>query len=129
MEKDFRIVIDIDKVICSEKKENERYQDLRPQDDIVKKLKEYKKNGFYIIIYSSRNMNTYNENLGKINANTAKIILDWLEKYDIPFDEIYFGKPWCGFKGFYVDDKTIRPDEFLYLSYEEILKITGTSDC
>ena len=51
------------------------------------------------------------------------MVLEWLEKHDIPYDEIYYGKQWQGHGGFYVDDKTIRPDEFLSLSYEEILKI------
>ena len=68
-------------------------------------------------------MNTYDNNIGKINANTAKIILDWLEKYNIPHDEIYFGKPWCGFKGFYVDDRAIRPSEFLSKDYDEIVNL------
>jgi capsule biosynthesis phosphatase len=35
------------------------------------------------------------------------------------------GKPWGGRGGFYVDDKAIRPDEFLRLSYEEILALVG----
>ena len=68
-------------------------------------------------------MNTYNNNLGRINAHTAKIVLEWLDKHEIPYDEIYFGKPWCGFKGFYVDDKTIRPSEFISKSYKEIIKL------
>ena len=33
------------------------------------------------------------------------------------------GKPWCGFEGFYVDDKAIRPNELVDLSYEEIQKL------
>ena len=38
----------------------------------------------------------------------------------MPYDDIVIGKPWCGFEGFYVDDKAIRPSEFSTLSYEEI---------
>ena len=67
-------------------------------------------------------MRTYDGNIGKINANTAKVLFDWLEKYQVPYDEIHFGKPWCGKNGFYIDDKTVRPDEFLSMEYEEILK-------
>ena len=48
--------------------------------------------GFYIILNTSRNMRTYNGNIGLINKNTAKV--HYLEKYDIPYDEIYYGKPW-----------------------------------
>jgi len=62
-------------------------------------------------------MRTYEGNIGLINANTLPIIHDWLTRHKIPFDEILVGKPWCGFEGFYVDDKTIRPSEFVNLSY------------
>jgi capsule biosynthesis phosphatase len=33
---------------------------------------------------------------------------------------VFVGKPWCGHEGFYVDDKTVRPDEFATMSYSEI---------
>jgi len=123
MEKENIIVIDIDGCLCEKKEEGETYSELKPINAIVEKLREYKNKGFYIILYTSRNMNTYDNNLGKINANTAKIILAWLDRYKIPYDEIYFGKPWCGFKGFYIDDETIRPREFLSKSYDEIVKL------
>jgi len=65
-------------------------------------------------------MRTYNGSVGLINVNTLPIILEWLEKHDVPYDEIIVGKPWCGHEGFYVDDKAIRPSEFNTLSYDEI---------
>ena len=41
-------------------------------------------------------------------------------RHDIPFDEIHVGKPWCGTEGFYIDDRAIRPSEFVALSLGEI---------
>jgi len=46
-----------------------------------------------------------------------------LVRHEIPYDELYVGKPWCGFEGFYVDDKAIRPDELVKLSYAEICQL------
>jgi capsule biosynthesis phosphatase len=99
------------------------YKNSTPNERVIFKLKEYKKKGYEIIISTSRNMRTHKGNLGKINATTLPLVIEWLEKYDIPYDEIYMGKPWCGTEGFYVDDKAIRPDEFLNLSHEEICKV------
>lgn len=65
-------------------------------------------------------MRTYESNIGKINIYTLPNIIDWLKKNDVPFDEVYIGKPWCGFDGFYIDDKSIRPSEFVKYTYEEI---------
>lgn len=41
----------------------------------------------------------------------------------MPYDEIIIGKPWCGYDGFYVDDKAIRPSEFISLNYEQIKEL------
>lgn len=117
------IVIDLDGTLCSNKESHQNYLELQPHEEVILKLREYRKKGFYIIIYSSRNMRTYEGNIGLINANTLKDIFQWLDSYSIPYDEVHVGKPWCGFDGFYVDDKTIRPQEFLDLSYDEITEL------
>jgi len=65
-------------------------------------------------------MRTYDGNVGKINVHTLPTILDWLERHKVPYDEVIVGKPWCGFDGFYVDDKAIRPSEFTSMTYDEI---------
>jgi capsule biosynthesis phosphatase len=75
------------------------------------------------VIYTSRNVRTFVGNLGKISAHTLPIIIDWLRRYQVPYDEIYVGKPWCGHEGFYVDDKAIRPKEFLENSHEQIMHL------
>jgi capsule biosynthesis phosphatase len=68
-------------------------------------------------------MNTHSGNVGLITATTAKTLMAWLDRHQVPYDELHVGKPWGGKGGFYVDDKAIRPDEFTRLSYEEILAI------
>jgi capsule biosynthesis phosphatase len=120
--KDKRVVFDIDGVLCK-KDPSLDYADRVPHPDITKKVREYNKRGYYIILYTARNMNTHEGRIGRINADTAKTLLQWLDKYDIPHDEIHYGKPWCGHDGFYVDDKAIRPSEFLNSSSKEVLDI------
>lgn len=124
----FRIVIDVDGTLAELKPPGKSYADLAPKPEIVEKLREYRAQGFYIVVFSSRNMRTYANNVGLLQANTLPVMLDWLKEHDIPFDEIHVGKPWCGFDGFYVDDKAIRPDEFAKLSYEEIMALVGGSE-
>lgn len=119
------IVVDVDGTLCPVKRKDERYEDLVPYTPMVEKLREYQSKGYTILLYTSRNMNTHMSNLGKINKLTAPLLLQWLEKWQIPYDEILFGKPWPQKKGFYVDDRAIRPDEFLQLSEEEIHQLLG----
>lgn len=117
------IVLDIDGTICEIKDKNGSYSEVKPKYDVVKKLKEYRDNGFYIILFTSRQMRTYKGNIGRINANTAKVLFTWLDEYNIPYDEVHFAKPWCGRNGFYVDDKAIRPSEFVDKSHSEIMEL------
>ena len=120
-------IFDIDGTICPIKAKEEKYEDLVPYKEILDKLNYYHDNGAKIILFTSRNMNSYGGNIGLINKNTAKILLEWLEKWEIPYDEIVYGKPWPGHKGFYVDDRSLRPDEFLRYSVDELNKICEKS--
>ncbi|MBQ7593941.1 MAG: capsular biosynthesis protein [Synergistaceae bacterium] len=120
-------MFDIDGTLCPIKTKEEKYEDLIPYENVLEKLRYYKANGAKIVLLTSRNMNTYGGNLGLINKHTAKILLEWLDKWEIPYDEIIYGKPWPGHKGFYVDDRTIRPDEFLKYSPEELNEICAGS--
>ena len=116
-----RLIFDLDDTLCTT--QNGDYANAQPITEVVEKLREYHRQGFTIVINTSRNMRTYQGNIGAINKNTLPIIIDWLGRHDIPYDELYVGKPWCGFEGFYVDDKAIRPDELVKLSYPEICQL------
>jgi capsule biosynthesis phosphatase len=113
MEKPYTFIIDVDGTLCPIKAKDESYADLVPYREMVDQIRRYHDAGARIVLFTSRNMNSYGGNLGLINKHTAKTMTEWLEKWEIPYDEILFGKPWPGHNGFYVDDRTVRPDEFL----------------
>lgn len=117
------LVMDIDGTLCEIKRDGQTYADVKPIAAMVERLHEYHQRGFHIILFTSRNMQTYGANLGMIMANTAPVVIEWLARHRIPYDELHFGKPWPGRGGFYVDDRAIRPSEFLSLSYEEIQEL------
>ena len=121
-----RLIVDLDDTICRTIDGN--YNQSLPDLDVIEKLRQYKLNGFEIVISTSRNMKTFSGNIGKINSITLPIIISWLNENNVPYDEIFVGKPWCGTEGFYIDDRAIRPDEFVNLSYLEIRKIIGKID-
>ena len=115
------LVLDIDKTLTLG--DNKDYSLVSPNLEVINKVREYKKEGFRIILFTARNMRSFKNNVGEINTKTLPVLIDWLENHKVPYDEIFVGKPWCGYDGFYVDDKTIRPSEFIEKSYDEILKI------
>lgn len=119
-----RLILDLDDTICHTV--NGDYKNAEPNTKVIDKIKEYKNNGFEIVISTSRNVRTFDGNIGLINANTLPIIIGWLVSNNVPYDEIYVGKPWCGNEGFYVDDKAIRPNEFEEYSIDEIKNLLTT---
>ena len=116
-----RLIVDLDDTVSF--KLAESYKNAIPDMGFIKKLKRYKEEGFEIVINTSRNMRTYEGNIGKINKYTLPIIKEWLDIHLDFYDEIYVGKPWCGFDGFYIDDMAILPIEFMDNGYDEIKAI------
>lgn len=113
-----RIIVDIDDTLSRTR--NGDYANATVIEPVRKRLVELQEEGFTIVLHSARNMRSYQGNIGMICANTLPVLLEWLKLHDVPYDEIIMGKPWCGFEGFYIDDKALRPDEFASLSLEDI---------
>jgi capsule biosynthesis phosphatase len=101
----YRFCVDLDGTICYTKKEGECYSDVEPIPGSIETLQTLRKNGHYIIIYTARNMITYNNNIGKIIANQSSVVIEWLKKHNIPYDELHFGKPVADY---YIDDKAVK---------------------
>ena len=109
-----RICIDLDGVICQLKKDNQQYSDLQPMPGARDAVKILRSQGHFIILYTARHMKTTQGNLGGVMAKLGKITLDWLEKHEIEFDEIYFGKPYADI---YIDDLARK-----FVSWQAIMK-------
>ncbi|MEZ9268934.1 HAD hydrolase family protein [Vibrio splendidus] len=115
------LIVDLDGTLT--KLDSDNYREVSPRYDMIDKLRHYKDDGFDITISTARNMRTYDGNVGKINIHTLPVIIEWLDRHGVPYDNIIVGKPWCGKSGFYIDDKSIRPSEFLSMSYQEISEL------
>jgi capsule biosynthesis phosphatase len=119
-----RIVVDLDGTL-TEDDSSRSYAEKRPQPRVVEKLREYKEVGFTITVLTARNMRSFEGNVGLINVHTLPTVLAWLDQHGVPYDEVVVGKPWCGEQGFYVDDRALRPDEFVSLSPAEVSRLFG----
>ena len=59
-----------------------------------------------MFIYTARRMRTHGSNVGAIIADIGEITINTLKEFDIPYDELFFGKPYAHF---YIDDLMINP--------------------
>jgi capsule biosynthesis phosphatase len=114
------VVVDVDGTLAGRRGAGQSYAEVPPVPRVVQRIRSLQKQGYWIILYTSRNMRTHGGNIGRIMRHTAPVLVEWLARHEIPYDELHFGKPWCGNDGFYVDDRAIRPREFVTLELEEI---------
>lgn len=105
------LIVDIDKTICH-KQDQDEYSDAIPDNKVCNALRKANDEGVYIILFTSRNMRSFKGSIGLINKITAPILLKWLNDFNIPFDEIYFGKPW-GNSVQYIDDKSLSIENLI----------------
>ena len=103
--KNKRICFDLDNTLVTFPTITNDYTSVKPIEKNINLLKYLKKMGNTIIIYTARRMMTHHSNLGKVNADIGKITFDSLEKFNIPYDEIFFGKPNADF---YIDDLAVN---------------------
>lgn len=104
-----KIVFDVDDTICS----NIRrlgYENCTPDYEVIKKINHLHDNlGFFITLHTARGMVSCNGDAEKIIAKNKKILEDWLERYDVHYDELIFCKP---IADLYVDDKALNVADF-----------------
>ncbi|MFM1648435.1 HAD hydrolase family protein [Aeromonas salmonicida] len=116
-----KLIVDLDGTLTIS--DTNDYQSVKPNVAVINQLKKYHADGFTIVISTARNMRTYEGNVGKINIHTIPTIVAWLDKYEVPYDELLVGKPWCGHDGFYIDDRAVRPSEFSSMTFSEITSL------
>ena len=110
-----RFCFDLDNTLVTSPVIPNDYSSVKPIYKNIEYLRYLKNTGHYIIIYTARRMRTHKSNVGLILKDISKITYETLENFDIPYDEIYFGKPYADF---YIDDLAIN-------AYEDLEKQTG----
>jgi capsule biosynthesis phosphatase len=117
MSKKMRICIDLDGTICDIRHDPLTYAEVRPKEGVQEKIKALRSAGHTVVIYTARNMGSTGHNIGKALRNVGKVTFDWLDKYGIEYDEIFFGKPNSDIM---IDDRAFRFNNWAEIT-EELL--------
>jgi capsule biosynthesis phosphatase len=101
-----RICFDLDNTLVTYPTIPNDYSSVKPIQNAIDLLKYFKGIGYEIIIHTARRMKTHNSNVGKVIKDIASVTIDTLEKFNIEYDELIFGKP---IADIYIDDRSINP--------------------
>jgi len=117
------LVVDVDGTLCPIKPADMAYGDLPAEPAMKARLAQLRADGWYIVLFSSRGMRTYGGDVVAILDHVLPPMVEWLDRNGIAYDEVQLAKPWPGHDGFYIDDRAVRPREFLTLSLEELADV------
>lgn len=104
--KPLRLCFDLDNTLVSYPATEADYSTVRPIEQNIAFVRFLKRLGHTIIIYTARRMKTHHGNVGAVVNDIGQVTIETIRKFNIPCDELYFGKPYADF---YIDDLCIDP--------------------
>lgn len=99
-----RMCFDLDGTLVSHPKVRGDYSTVEPVATNIEFLRQAKARGAYIIIYTARRMRTHDGDVARVVADVGDVTKEVLKRFEIPYDELIFGKPYAHF---YIDDLAV----------------------
>lgn len=111
-----RVCFDLDNTLVTYPTVVGDYSTVRPNTAMVELARKLHSEGHIIIIHTARRMTTHRYNVGAVMKDIAATTLRTLDDFEIPYDEILFGKP---IADIYIDDRAVNPyrDSILSMGY------------
>ena len=104
-----RVVFDLDETIC--RHTNRDYANAAPVWLTIERMRQLRERfpECEIVIHTARGMKSCGGDVEKADAKNRAVTEDWLERHNVPYDILVFGKP---FADAYIDDKAITLEEW-----------------
>lgn len=118
------IITDLDDTLSFT--QNRDWENAKPNIDLINKLNFFFKIGYKIIIVTARGQISCNGNSIEADKKYRTQIETWLQKNNVLYHELSFQKKLAVY---YIDDKSIRPDEFINIEHEELKGMSGAYIC
>lgn len=107
------IVCDVDDTISVH--HNRDYKNAIPNLPLIKKLNALYDAGWEIIYQTARGQLSFNGDIELIEKHRRPVLEEWMHRHGVKYTQLSFQKKLAQY---YIDDKAIRPDEFLDMKLE-----------
>jgi capsule biosynthesis phosphatase len=101
-----RVCFDLDNTLVTYPTVPNDYSTVKPIPDMISLAQKLHSEGHTIIIHTARRMKTHKYNVGAVCKDIGMVTFLTLEKFNIPYDELLFGKP---IADIYIDDRAVNP--------------------
>lgn len=113
-----RVCFDLDNTLVTYPVVHGDYSTVRPIPAMIELARSLKAAGHTIIIHTARRMGTHHGNTAAVIADIGAVTFKTLADFEIPYDELLFGKPLADM---YIDDRAVNP-------YRNDMKCMGLLD-
>jgi len=96
-----RFCFDLDNTLVTYPEIIGDYTTVKPKKENIDTVRKLKRLGHHIIIHTARRMRTHHGDVKAVEAEIKELTIETLKEFDIPYDELYFGKPYADL---YIDD-------------------------
>ncbi len=107
------IVLDLDGTLTVDDK-RVPYPERAPWTDVHDAAHTARSRGYGLIVLTARGMRTWKNVREDVERHVRPGVEAWLAHQDLAADAVHVAKPWCGPGGFYVDDRNLHIEEFLW---------------
>jgi len=107
------IVLDLDGTLTRDRKDTP-YPEKPPRESVHVAARAAQARGYGLLVVTARNMRSFQGDLERIRAHTLPVARDWIARHGLTPNDVLGGKPWAGPRGFYVDDRALHLEEFVW---------------
>lgn len=107
------IVLDLDGTLTRDRKDAP-YPEKPPREPVHAAARAAQARGYGLLVATARNMRSFQGDLERIRAHTLPLARAWIARHGLTPDDVIGGKPWAGPRGFYVDDRALHLEEFVW---------------
>lgn len=107
------VIVDLDGTITVDEKAVP-YAKKRENTKIISAINAATQKGLGIMVMTARGMRTYKGVISDVEEHVRPGVVSWLDDKDVNYEQLHVGKPWCGPRGYYVDDRNLHLEEFYF---------------
>ena len=107
------VIVDLDGTLTIDEK-RVPYPEKRLNDAVAAAVGRAPERGYGVMVMTARGMRTWKNDRAKVEEHVRPGVEAWLAAKAVSPEQVHVGKPWCGPRGYYVDDRNLHLEEFVF---------------
>jgi capsule biosynthesis phosphatase len=107
------VIVDLDGTLTHDE-HGVAYPEKRLNESIALATRDAAERDYGVMVLTARGMRTYKNDRQLVEQHVLPQVEEWLRVKEVDADHVQVAKPWCGPRGFYVDDRNLHLEEYTF---------------